>query len=73
MTGIGSSNHRPVMGGNPSNNGKVTLTADMARPIGINNNGLYRRIFMVFSVPLAKLWSTNAIEATNPPTKPPPG
>ena len=73
ITGIGSSNHSPVIGGRPKSNGVVTLRAEVANPNGIKDIGLYRSIFMVFSVPLAKLCKTNAIDATNPPTNPPPG
>ena len=73
MNGIGSSNHNPVIGGYPNNSGKLTLSAEIPNPVGIRDRGFLFRIFIVDSGPLAKLCNTKAMEATKPPTKPPPG
>lgn len=73
INGMGSSSHRPVIGGYPNNIGAHMLKAEVANPIGISDNGFRFKIFIVASVPFAKLCSTKAMDATSPPTNPPPG
>src|SRR5690606_8817085 len=67
------SNHIPVIGGSPNNMGRITLAPEMPNPMGSSDKGFLPSSFMVASVPLAKLCSTKAMEATSPPTNPPPG
>ncbi len=73
ITGNGFSNHIPVINGTPKNIGKVMLKTAIERPIGISDNGFLCNNFIVSLVPCAKLCRINAIEATSPPTNPPPG
>src|SRR5699024_2134152 len=72
-TGIIRSTQRAVIGGYPQSIGMNMLHAANNKPMAIKRIGLYLSNLSVFSVPCAKLCNTNAMEATKPPTKPPPG
>lgn len=72
ITAMGSSIHNPVMNALPENIGNNPLINDKESPIGIKVLGENRKSDKVSFVVCANECKTNAIEAINPPTNPPP-
>jgi len=69
---MGFSNQSPVIKAFPENTGINPLRIDIDNPIGIRVLGVNENSERVAFVVWAKECNTKAMEATSPPTNPPP-
>jgi len=65
--------HIPVNPGFPKNNEKIPLHNAINKPEIIKTFGFKGKILLALTIPFEIVNKANAIDATNPPTNPPPG